>query len=481
MMSFLRLSMLLVLCVGLVVPVHAQSIESAVSTLGDSLSTARSDNLHLISPEAFSDASESHNEAEQMMKEGEKISDIREAVNEGQQALSKAKEFQDIGQVILEKAFEARGDAVAARAPNYAKEKWREAEEMIRSAGGEIEKGDQEDARGDAKEAVDLYRSAELKSIRANLLGTAREERKAAKEAEAEEWASRTWKEATSKLQKADKILKTNRYDRESSRRLAEEAANQFAHARRLAETAKKIDDDVEANAEAALLRYEGYIQTIADTLGTEVTFGDDPEAVTERLLASIQSVNEDRQNLRNSLQQRRERIDRLQQVIDSLDARLAKLEEREEKVSAELQEKQERQRTLDRVRNVFNANEADVLTSGEQLIVRMQGLNFPSGSSEIQPKNFGLLTKLQRVIREFADGTVTISGHTDARGNEARNMKLSEERAQAVRQYLLANMDVPANRIQAVGKGESQPIATNETEEGRSKNRRIDVTIDFQ
>jgi outer membrane protein OmpA-like peptidoglycan-associated protein len=88
------------------------------------------------------------------------------------------------------------------------------------------------------------------------------------------------------------------------------------------------------------------------------------------------------------------------------------------------------------------------------------------------------LINKAQRVIREFPDANVVISGHTDARGNDATNQKLSEERAQAVREYLLANMNVEPTRMRAVGYGESQPIATNETEAGRQKNRRIDVKI---
>lgn len=129
--------------------------------------------------------------------------------------------------------------------PQYAKEEWNEAEEMIRSASREIEKGDREDAREDAEESVRLYRAAELKAIRANLLGTAREQGRAAMEVGVEEWARRTWNEATSRLQKADKILTTDRYNREASRTLAEEVANQFTHARRLTETAKQIDEDV--------------------------------------------------------------------------------------------------------------------------------------------------------------------------------------------------------------------------------------------
>jgi outer membrane protein OmpA-like peptidoglycan-associated protein len=165
---------------------------------------------------------------------------------------------------------------------------------------------------------------------------------------------------------------------------------------------------------------------------------------------------------------------------VDSLDGRLASLEEREQTMSARLQEKRERERTLREVRSNFTSNEADVLVRGDELIIRMQGLNFPVGSSEIRPANFSLLTKLQRVIREFPDGEIVVSGHTDAQGNDASNQKLSEERAQAVREYLLANMNVDASRMKAVGYGESEPIATNETESGREKNRRIDVTINL-
>ena len=201
---------------------------------------------------------------------------------------------------------------------------------------------------------------------------------------------------------------------------------------------------------------------------------------MTERLVAAVQSQHADRKNMQSSLQERGNRIDQLQQVVDSLDTRLATLEQREGNVSAQLQTQREREQMLNRVRSIFQPAEAEVLTSGDAIIVRMKGLNFASGSSEIQPKNFGLLTKLQQVIREFP-GAITISGHTDAEGNDALNMKLSEQRSAAVHQYLTANMDLAPDRIRAIGRGESEPIASNETEEGRLQNRRIDVTIGFQ
>lgn len=484
----LRFSVLITLCAALLGPTayaqniaaNTQNIEAEVQRLDDDVAQARSDNLHLSSPRAFRDASEYLEEAQEKMKKGDKLSDIQRAVQRAKKRLADARKFTDIGAVILKDAFAARNAALEARAPDFSKDQWDDGENALRNAGEEIEKGDQSDAREDAKEASTYYRKAELNAIKVNLLGTARKHRAAAREAEADEWARQTWKKADQNLQKADQLLKTDRYDRAESRALAAEATEQFKRARHLAETAQRIDDDVEKNAEKVLLTYEDHISRIAKALGTTAPFGEGADAVTERLVAAIQSQEDDRDNLQASLQERGDRIDRLQQTVDSLDSRLAALEKRKSTMSAELQTQRERERMLNRVRAVFEPEEAEVLTSGDAVIVRMKGLNFASGSSEIQPKNFGLLTKLQQVIREFS-GPITISGHTDAEGNDALNMRLSEQRSNAVHQYLTANMDIAPDRIRAVGRGESEPIATNETEEGRLKNRRIDVKIGFQ
>jgi OOP family OmpA-OmpF porin len=69
----------------------------------------------------------------------------------------------------------------------------------------------------------------------------------------------------------------------------------------------------------------------------------------------------------------------------------------------------------------------------------------------------------------------IIATGHTDSIGTEQYNQKLSERRAEAVKQYLVSK-GVPASKITTIGKGESQPVATNKTKEGRQKNRRVDI-----
>ncbi len=80
--------------------------------------------------------------------------------------------------------------------------------------------------------------------------------------------------------------------------------------------------------------------------------------------------------------------------------------------------------------------------------------------------------------LRAHPNARVTIEGHTDSRGSEAYNQALSERRAYAVRDYLIRNADIAPSRIGAVGFGESRPIASNDTPEGRQRNRRVTAVI---
>jgi outer membrane protein OmpA-like peptidoglycan-associated protein len=93
-------------------------------------------------------------------------------------------------------------------------------------------------------------------------------------------------------------------------------------------------------------------------------------------------------------------------------------------------------------------------------------------------PNNYMLLSKVQRTIRLFGEPDVIIGGHTDSTGSEGLNEVLSQQRAEAVRQYFVANATIPYEKIIAVGYGSMRPIASNSTEAGRAMNRRIDITI---
>lgn len=104
-------------------------------------------------------------------------------------------------------------------------------------------------------------------------------------------------------------------------------------------------------------------------------------------------------------------------------------------------------------------------------------GLNFGSDSADIDPRYHSELDDVARVLRSNPGLRVRIDGHTDASGSEEYNTRLSERRAEAVRDYLV-DTGIGADRVEAAGLGESQPIASNATREGRAKNRRTEVTV---
>ena len=99
-------------------------------------------------------------------------------------------------------------------------------------------------------------------------------------------------------------------------------------------------------------------------------------------------------------------------------------------------------------------------------------------GQAILTPDNYTLLSKVQQAILTFGEPTVIIEGHTDSTGSAQTNLELSQQRAEAVKAYLVANKTLPASRIRAAGYGPDRPLAPNTTAEGRAINRRIDVLI---
>jgi outer membrane protein OmpA-like peptidoglycan-associated protein len=111
-------------------------------------------------------------------------------------------------------------------------------------------------------------------------------------------------------------------------------------------------------------------------------------------------------------------------------------------------------------------------------VIIRMVGLNFASGASALQSDHLALLNTLQGAIGEFPESQVIVEGHTDAFGSDAQNQELSQSRAESVVAHLRSAMTEADFSLASVGYGETRPVANNETEQGRKRNRRIDVVI---
>lgn len=115
-----------------------------------------------------------------------------------------------------------------------------------------------------------------------------------------------------------------------------------------------------------------------------------------------------------------------------------------------------------------------------QKLDVIFTNLLFATNSANIDPTSLDDLDELVKIMSDDQALRLSIEGHTDSRGNNDYNLELSRLRAEAVQQYLV-NGSISADRIKAVGYGETRPLTTNETAQGRFKNRRVELNISYK
>ena len=128
-------------------------------------------------------------------------------------------------------------------------------------------------------------------------------------------------------------------------------------------------------------------------------------------------------------------------------------------------------------LRNALGGN-AQVVNNGDNLTVTLpQDILFATDSTELSGASRGNLRALASNLQAYPNSRVTIIGHTDDVGEAAYNQDLSQRRASAVAGVLIRN-GVSQGRISAIGRGESQPVASNLTADGRQANRRVEVII---
>lgn len=111
-------------------------------------------------------------------------------------------------------------------------------------------------------------------------------------------------------------------------------------------------------------------------------------------------------------------------------------------------------------------------------IVKKSLSIHFTTGSDEIMPGSYFTLDSLGETMLAFGNTYLQVEGNTDSRGSQAANKSLSQKRADAVRAYLVKNFQLDEKRFVTVGQGAANPVASNETEDGRALNRRTDIKV---
>jgi outer membrane protein OmpA-like peptidoglycan-associated protein len=445
---------------------QAQDLRASLFQQTDKLmGEARSADAVLLSPSSFADAEKSYAKAETMLSKDKSIESIRKELTKVNTSLRTAIENADLARVNFASEIKARNAAVQAQADSFAADEWSDAEESFADAAERLEDGNVNRAKKGGMEAGKLYREAELVAIQAAILGEARSLIAAAKDDRIDRDAPVTMARAISLVAQAEQDLVKNRYAVEGVLKMAVEAEYDAKHAVYLASQVRRLKDK-DVTPENLLLEWERPMVKLATALDTSTDFS---KGFAVPVDASLARIADSKANAAAA-----------NENVTTLSARVEKLEEQLGITTRRAAAGELRRQQVTKLDDLFRSDEARIVQEGDNVTVRLIGLQFATGQAVIESQYFSLLRKLDQVPQIFPGAKLIVEGHTDAQGNDAMNLALSERRANSVRDYLLASTMLNASEVKSQGIGEAKPIANNETAAGRAQNRRTDIVIDL-
>ncbi|MBT8083742.1 MAG: OmpA family protein [Woeseia sp.] len=441
------------------------------------LELADAANAELLSPRNYERATEAFEDAEEGLRRGRNIEYVRDKTSEAAEYYSRAAEAAKLARTVLAQVMKSRQDAANAKAPQLAAEQWQDAQREFADAIRYLERGDLKRSKRLDIEATAHYRDAELTAIKAQYLTETRQLLEDADRARVGRYAPATLEKAQKLLADAERELNENRYDTDMPRNLAQQANYEARHAIHLSEVVRKVRDR-DLSTEQLILDWEKPLREIAGAADVVPDMATGPDELQATLVDFVETLRADKQRLEQQNEEYALRLAETEEEISALDERLGGATEERAALVQRLEAQARIKAQFEEVEKLFGREEARVFREGDTIILRLVGLTFDSGQSEIKQESFNLLAKVERAIDLFPRSELVIEGHTDSHGSDELNQKLSQDRAGAVQQYMINAMRLPDYRLIATGFGETQPVANNETAAGRARNRRIDIII---
>lgn len=476
--SFVRLLMLAIFALGLNLAIAQDELRKTFFKDVDiAKAQAEEANAALLSPANYGDGARDYEAAETGLERGRNIEYVRDKAADAEEHFKAASKAAQLANTVLSQVLKSRQDAANAKAPELSPDIWAKAQREFGSAIRLLERGDLKRAKRRDIEATSLYRDAELVAIKAQYLTQTRRLLADADRAKVGRYAPVTLANAKRLLAEAERELNENRYDTDRPRSLAQQANYEAKHALYLSEVVRDVRDK-NLTVEDLILQWEEPLRQISAAADVVPLMSSGHDELEQVLVAYVENMRSEKQALAQENESSIVRLAEMDEELRALDERLGGATVERAALIQRLEAQARVKEQFERVEKMFARSEARVFREGNNVILRLVGLNFDSGQSDIKPDNVALLNKVEKAIDVFPRSELIIEGHTDSYGGDESNQVLSQARAESVQQYMVNAMRLPSYRMIATGYGETNPVANNETSAGRAKNRRIDIVI---
>lgn len=403
--------------------------QQVIEQLDNDMKEGANRHYDVLADQDFRKAQKYLQEARENIKDDDDQSDILESLSIARGYLDRAQATANKNAEKLSSIIAARQGALLAGARNYPQQN-----DQLKELDGEIQSeiDDIDDMKSDWFAQLQRdYMQLEISTVQAQQLNTARSRIIGSEDKKAEKYVPNTLKYAKKSLVAAENVIATN------------------------VNTPQAYKEAVtKANASSQFL-----VAVLAASQKDGKTI---PESVAVELVKKNQN------------------IDSLSAALDDTQDELSMAQTTNQRQSQALmseKQKTELDATIATLSKEFDKKEAEVYRQGDKLLIRLKGIAFKTGTSDLPGKTVDLLTKVKDAVENLHASQVVIEGHTDSSGSTAINKELSQKRAESVASYLSSN-GIAQDIIATKGFGFEKPIASNKSKLGREQNRRVDVII---
>ena len=422
------------------------AVEQEISAASQELNTLLESQYDILAPNSFASAKQNLEEAKQANMDKRDASIVRNEIQQARADMQRMQSVAQLGLPHLQEVLDARNAALEENAGAFPA--FKEANEDLREVGERLEGGNVQYAVANRGSIQRGFIKAETLAVQENVLGDVRRALDIAEDKDAEDYIPDVYAAAQASLKNAEEVVAQNKDNPEAYAPAVEKANLLAARTKNLTDSSRWIED---SDAGTVAKWFESAMVNINRVVSSD-------SEVDIRAKDRVSQVNYITKTIAGETSETNRKVASLNQKVmsqEQLDARMAE------------------------VRQQFSPEEAEVLQQGDKVIIRVRGLNFAVGKADIPEQGRPLLEKLAATVTRFPASAVIVEGHTDSTGSPLLNERLSQQRAQAVNQYLQETANLNQDDVRAVGYGFRRPLTENRTAEGRAQNRRIDIVLD--